>query len=495
MGRDVFRRWAGLGAALILAGSVAGCGSAAEVNGLERLQRQQLRWQPCGDEKLDAAGAECADVTVPLNYAEPQGRTITVAISRARAADSARRHGVLISNPGGPGASGLDTALLEDEIQSGGLRERYDLIGMDPRGIGRSTPMHCDWPTPSGLRAAGLDRAGFEKTLALHADLAARCRETGDAYRYITTRNTARDMDLIRAVLGEQRISYIGTSYGTYLGSVFAQMFPDRIDRLVLDSAIDPVRYSVGMIQQMGKPNEVAFDVWAGWVAARDGEYHLGATASAVRAKITELLRRSAREPITVGAQRVEAHELPLILFEGVAGSQGYVSLAVQLRQLLDAAEGRAQAPDSELEQTLRDEWGPGSDSAVEMMIQCGDAPAPRDPDWYWRNLEASRATEPLFGSYANHPSVCAFWPAPVEPPTVIGNALPSLILQSVMDTRTAYEEGIALHGMMTGSRLVTMPDKVAHGVLDKSACARAVAAGYLRTGVLPEADMTCAAG
>ncbi|WP_228004041.1 alpha/beta fold hydrolase [Amycolatopsis sp. YIM 10] len=152
------------------------------------------------------------------------------------------------------------------------VSSRYDLIGMDPRGIGRSAAIDCAWPIGHMLWSAGLDRADFDNAVRTQADLARRCARTeGDRIAHITTRNTARDVDVIRGALGEAKVSYLGYSYGTYLGAVFTQMFPHRGDRVDQESA--PF-------------NEAALDDWANWTAARGAEYHLGATGEQVRALV-----------------------------------------------------------------------------------------------------------------------------------------------------------------------------------------------------------------
>lgn len=487
--------------AAIIVGTFAGAGISHADAGMERFYQQRLDWRACDDEALDRAGARCADVTVPLNYGEPQGRTITVAISRVPAADPAHRRGVLLSNPGGPGGSGLDlTVWLGDKVLAPDVRDSYDLIGMDPRGIGRSTPVSCGWPIGSPLQSAGPDLLSFGESVATAADLAARCIATqGDQVSYITTRNTARDMDVIRAALGEERINYFGLSYGTYLGSVFTQMFPERVERVVLDSAVDPERYHVAMIQDMGAPNEAAFDAWAAWAADRDDQYHFGTTGSAVRATITDLIGRSARRPIRIGGDAVSVHVLPMLVFDGIVDARKYPVLADELRQITDAANGLPVQPGKELKRALDDYLHPAPDAPesgpAQAMILCGDAPAPRDPSWYWRNIEASRATEPMFGAFANNLTPCAFWLPPVEAPTAVHNSVPALILQATGDPRTAYRDGVGLHRAMTGSRLITMPDVVTHGVSPKSSCARRIVDDYFRDGTLPGDDVTCPAG
>lgn len=223
--------------------AVTATSAAARPDPLARFHGQHLDWRACAlgadDElgrSLDAAGADCADVTVPLDYTDPGGRTITVALSRLKANDTAHRIGPLLLNDGGPAGPGLHMPLTTSEVM-GDVADRYDLIGMDPRFVGRSTPLDCGWDLGSALlRSAGADRAAYRDEVAVARELAARCeRAHGDVLPYVTTRNTARDMDVIRAALREDALSYLGYSYGGYLGQVYTQLFPGRTDRMVLD--------------------------------------------------------------------------------------------------------------------------------------------------------------------------------------------------------------------------------------------------------------------
>ncbi|RKT54091.1 alpha/beta fold hydrolase [Saccharothrix australiensis] len=489
------------GLSLLTAAGVAGAAptaeGAAERGGLERFHRQHLSWQPCGDEKLDAAGAECADVAVPLDYREPRGRTITVAISRLKASDGAKRRGVMLSNPGGPGGAGLDMMLTVRDAMTPEVRARYDLIGMDPRGIGRSTPVDCGWPVGSMLQSAGVDRASFERGARTQADLAQRCRDkAGDLLPHITTRNTARDMDVIRGALKERRISYFGVSYGTYLGAVYTQMFPQRSDRVVLDSATDPDRWTRPARQLLGKANETALDDWAAWAADRDAEYHLGGTAARVRALVEDLVRSAAREPIRLGEHRLDQHYLPLVLFGPLSDARQDALLTSYVRQIADAAGGKVVQPSPELDATLRFAYRPTPETqnSGQAAVMCGDAAEPRDPESYWRDIERHRATQPVFGAFAHNITPCAFWAPPVERPTEVRNSVPALIVQATGDTRTTYETGVALHRSMTKSRLVTLKDVRIHGVFEffPNKCVRDSVNTYLADGTLPARDRTC---
>ncbi|MFI6772240.1 alpha/beta fold hydrolase [Nocardia sp. NPDC050412] len=484
-------RWSVLvvvGAALI---TVPG----AQVDPEYRFYHQRLHWHACGLEDLDKAGAECADVLVPLDYLRPSDRTLKIAISRVRASGPDQRHGVLLANPGGPGASGLDTVDLLGDVLTPQVRARFDLIGMDPRGVGDSgrTP-RCGWPVGEMIHSAGVDAQGFARETALAADMAAGCLADDPVkVRQLTTRNTARDMDVIRVALGEPKLSYYGVSYGTYLGAVFTQMFPDRSDRMVFDSAIDPDRYWTGLVQDWGASDEQAIDEWSNWAAGQDDKYHFGSSPTDVRAWLTELIVAVARQPIVIEDFPINDHWLPFLLHNLVTDFRRNQVLAETLREIADAAGGppvAARAPRLQIVlQALRSE-----ENSVLAQIACGDAAAPTDSAWYAGNIEASRATQPIFGPLANNIQPCAFWPRPVEPATTVRNSVPVLILQATGDARTPYTHGIRLHQHLSASRLVTLQDIRIHMTFrpDLSACVNNAINTYYADGTLPAADITC---
>lgn len=190
--------------------------------------------------------AQCATVKVPLDWSKPEGPKTDIFVARHRATDPARRIGVLMSNPGGPGAPGADEALYADDPLSGyspDMLRRFDMIGFDPRGIGRSRGADCDGTITESIPARPRDVAGFGRLRTLNGLLADSCLErTGPLAAHMDGESVARDMDAIRAALGESRISFIGHSYGTFLGERYARLFPGRLRALALDSAMDPDR-------------------------------------------------------------------------------------------------------------------------------------------------------------------------------------------------------------------------------------------------------------
>ncbi|MFF0491284.1 alpha/beta hydrolase [Nocardia sp. NPDC004068] len=454
--------------------------------------RQRVEWTACGDRALDDAGAQCAGIVVPLDYSRPDGRTLTVGISRLPATDPDRREGILLSNPGGPGGPGLRMWLNLGASLSPEVRSRYDLIGMDPRGIGRSDRVNCAVPLPTMLFSAGFDVFGYARDTTLAAALAGSCLAPDpEKVRYITTRNTARDIDVIRGALGEPRLNYLGVSYGTYLGAVYTQLFPERSGRIVLDSNVDPDRYWLGMFQDMGPANEAGLDDWADWAARHDADYHFGTTGPQVRAFVEDVIRRAASHPIASDGYLVDEHTVPMMLLALLLNPRLNPDLAEVVRMVADGVSGLPL--DMERLKSKISAAVPLETSGM-AAVMCDDRAAPHDPAWYYANIDRARPTQPVFGAFANNITACAFWPDPLEPPTDVHNDVPVLMLQATRDTRTAYAEGLALHRRLPASRLITLADTRIHGTfrVGLSPCVNDHVNAYLSTGTLPTADTTC---
>ncbi|WP_067487535.1 alpha/beta hydrolase [Actinomadura hibisca] len=477
----------------------------ARADALARFHHQPVHWKNCtlgpGDEigeSLDKAGAKCADITVPLDYARPGGRTITVAISRL-AADKGRRIGTMLLNGGGPGP-----ALDMPPYMRGVMKEagpRFDLVAMDPRSLGRSTPVDCGWPTGSWIRSAGLSRASFERSAALARDLADRCRRKhADLLPHISTRNVARDMDVVRAALGERRISYNGASYGNYLGGVYATLFPSRLDRVVLDSGIDPATWGGPILKGVAGVNEQALGRWAEWTARRDATYGLGTTRAAVLGATMEVIKVSGRSPLRVGPYRVDDTVTPVLLFSMIQSDRDAprADLTAAVAELLKAARGRPAQATGALGENLgflltgeEAAYGSGQSALI-----CGDGAAPADPEFYWRDIRRTRRSAPFFGALAHNLNPCAFWPVkPREKPTEIGANVPALLVGATGDTRTPYSGTRVLTGLLKGSRLVTLRGADVHAPYQAdygNACVSDVVNRYQVTGRLPARNVVC---
>jgi pimeloyl-ACP methyl ester carboxylesterase len=218
---------------------------------------QQLAWSGCG------GSFQCAKLTVPLDYAEPDGETIELSVIRLRTGDQSKKIGSLILNPGGPGGSGVDYARAARAVVDDSVRERYDVVGFDPRGIARSAPVRCldDKQTDAFLAADGSpdDAAEVAEVEKLSKQFADECKaRSPKIYAHIDTESAARDIDVLRAALGDEKLYWLGASYGTFLGATYADLFPTKVGRMVLDGAIDPTLSNVELTHGQAKGFELA---------------------------------------------------------------------------------------------------------------------------------------------------------------------------------------------------------------------------------------------
>ncbi len=226
-----------------------------------------IAWESC-ESPYGEGDFECGTLTVPVNWQRPDGTTVDLALARHRAADPDRRIGSLLLNPGGPGQSGVDLAFSAPTSFSPELAARFDFVGFDPRGIARSAEMHCAGDKVTARRAAlnPTDEASFQTLRQANRALADSCREvSGPLADHMDTRSVARDMDAIRAGLGERRISYWGGSYGTLIGQQYAELFPHRVRAMVLDSNMDHSLGTWGILKTRTETLEASFGLFADW--------------------------------------------------------------------------------------------------------------------------------------------------------------------------------------------------------------------------------------
>ncbi|MGW7434527.1 alpha/beta hydrolase [Streptomyces sp. NPDC054849] len=478
--------------------------------------RQKPAWHRCSADS--PATYECATLKVPLDYKRPQGPMIDLAISRVKSGNAAKRHGVMLLNPGGPGVRGLPRPLRMSAEMPKDVRDRYDLIGFDPRGVGDSSPVTCGLDRTEKGTGGAYRPERFASDVAWARNVADKCREkAGDVLPYITTRNTARDMDVIRAALGERKISYLSYSYGTYLGAVYSQMFPQRTDRFVLDSGVDPHSIWRGMIQVWATGAEPAFERWTQWAAERSAEYGIGATPKAVSDTFWGLVARADREPIDHFGQKVtgdDIRESPGVFFNPVEASIITRSLKASaertplpadavvpdVKRLL-AAGRAATVPGIDTAASTPGD-GPAAQAApsdnataVYWSVVCGDTENwPRDPEQYARDAVQDKAKYPLYGDFASNIKPCAFWQRPLEAATPMTHRTKALTVQNEWDPTTPLSSGQGLHRALKGSRMVLAMGGEGHGVYltDPTSCANDLVNTYLTTGRLPARDVTC---
>ncbi|MFJ5218175.1 alpha/beta hydrolase [Streptomyces sp. NPDC088354] len=455
-----------------------------------------------------AAPVQCGKVKVPVDYADPGGRRIDLLVSRLRATGPASgRQGALVFNPGGPGAPGLWFPAVG--LKSAGPVTRkvwgtaartYDLIGFDARGVGHSAPISCvrpenyiHAPSPDPRTA---NAAAQTRERAKARGIADGCgRRSASMLGHMTSADMARDLDVIRAALHETRLNYYGVSYGTYLGAVYATLFPRHVRRMVLDSVVNPdpqgVWYGANLSQ------DVAFEGrwadWRAWAARYDSVYGLGSTASRVQASFDLAMRKLAEKPAggTVGPGELHAAAENAAYYD-----QRWVTFAHQLSRYLhgdDKPLVAAEAPDRSGAKAAE------NGDAVYLAVQCTDAAWPRD----WGTWDRDNSRLALRHPFETWPNAwmnlpCATWPARAGEPVDVGawsaELPPVLLTQSERDAATPYEGALELHRRLQGSRLVTEVGRGSHGLVSIwNACLVSRVDRYLTSGDVGDADARCA--
>jgi pimeloyl-ACP methyl ester carboxylesterase len=477
------RRFVGVLAALGLA---AGGLAAAPVAAADA-PPTALKWGPCADPVLSGAGAQCAMLTVPLDYADPSGATVQLAVSRIMHTSPADKYqGVMLVNPGGPGGSGLELSTLGQYVPNG-VGADYDWIGFDPRGVGASKPALSCQPNVLGPNRPDYvpDTPELTKTWQDRAQQYAQsCQKANPALlRHMSTIDSARDLDSIRAALGAEAINYYGFSYGTYLGQVYGTLFPQRVRRMVLDSNVDPhnVWYQANLDQ------DVAFDrnikIWFAWVAKYDSVYHLGSTEAAVQQVYYQQLKALAAKP---AGGDIGPDEWTDIFQQAGYYRFGWTDIGNAFSAWVHKGDASA------LQRLYQQTDSPGQDNeyAVYLGVQCSDVQWPdtwsRWSDDNWRTY--IKAPFDTWGNaWFNAP--CLYWPAPAgNPVRVNGSGVDSaLLIDETLDAATPYPGSRAVRALFPNSRLIAEPGGTTHAdSLFGDACVDNQVAAYLDTGALP---------
>ncbi|WP_237108386.1 alpha/beta hydrolase [Nonomuraea sp. MG754425] len=485
------------GLAVLVAGVVSGDGPAMAG------RRAPVAWGACTAEagKTASAALECGTVRVPLDYRQPTGRSITIAVNRIRAKVSkgAGHLGTLLVNPGGPGASGRNLTEYVARSLSADVAERYDIVGFDPRGVGASEPsMHCVDPA-AYYRAPRADAVPHSKVeeralLARASEYASRCGQLWSwLLPHLTTENSARDMDAIRAALGEEKISYLGYSYGTYLGAVYATLFPGRVRRLVMDSTVGPTGVWYESNLKQNRAFERRHRQFLAWTARHNDVYKLGATSKQTSFAYYAMRDRLRTHPVggVVGPSELD-DTFTVAGYSDRVWPQFAQAWSSYVRQ--GDAKGLTDIYNRHGKNDSDDENG----YAIYLGVQCRDARWPRQWDRWRTDMTAMHREAPFLtwpNAWFNAP--CAFWPVPGGTPVKIQTSPklpPFLILQSRYDAATPYHGAQEMAKLFPRARLV-LDRGGNHGIsLSGNTCVDGHLAAYLRNGTLPRQDSACAA-
>lgn len=456
----------------------------------------QLHWRDCHTDNT-AKDLQCATLRVPLDWAHPHGPTISLAIDRLPATDPAHRIGPLLVNPGGPGGSATAVVaqggMLLGAPELATVRQRFDLVGVDPRGVGDSTPVRCAKPVydpsvPAFPRTEAQYRSMLTSSHTHGRDCAA---HTGPLLGHVDTVSVARDLNAVRVALGAPTISFLGVSYGTELGSIFAQRYPDRVRAMVLDGAVDHGRSLARDAVDESRAIEDEFGRFARWCA---GTSDCALHGTDVLGDFDALTARADRGEIVDGQLG-----RPVTGAELTGGAYGYLTLRSMWPQLATAL---AAAETNPSDPTGLDAAAPANDPTYPAYraVACQDFP-PR-----LHGLGDQRARESHIRTVAPHTwrysemwdmtLGCSGWPVPAANPPHrqhITGAPPILVVGNTHDPATPYRWARSLAGQIDGSRLLTY-DGDGHTALENSSCARTREAAYLVTGRAPAPGTVCRA-
>ncbi|HEY3605849.1 MAG TPA: alpha/beta hydrolase [Pseudonocardiaceae bacterium] len=482
--------------------------------GLATFYGQPLSWGGCSSfatsqsaqSSFNDSRLACARLTVPLNYSAPQGKTITIGVMRVLATDQANRIGSLLVNPGGPGGSGMELvgSLLKTWAATD-LAKRFDLVGFDPRGIGASEPsVRClTGPQQDAVRAEDLDDetspAGVAAFAQQQKQYATACaRNTGDGTEMLAnlgTRDVAKDMDVLRSALGDPKLNYLGYSYGTFLGTTYAEQFPKNVRALVLDGAVDPTEGVVAQTVNQGKGFQTAFTQFAQWCAGQQ-QCALGTDPNGATQAFRNLVNPLLDHPITLGNRRLTYDDATTGVIQALYSQQYWSYLNTGLGELQQGS-GQTLMALADVYDGRDPNGQYSNEQDAFTAIRCIDQPPVTDPNLQLQASQQYKQAAPFLDD--GRPAVaqadaCTTWPAPPtskpHTPSVPGLA-PVLVVSTTNDPATPYQAGVNL-AQALGAGLLTFEGTQHTAFLQGISCVDKWGSGYLLSLTMPPAGTRC---
>ncbi|MFF7359392.1 alpha/beta fold hydrolase [Streptomyces sp. NPDC008125] len=466
-----------------------------------RAGRRGIAFGECPEGEMLPESLRCGTFSVPVDYAHPFGPQIELAVSRRTATgDAAGHQGALVYDPGGPGAASITFPLVGEWTAWRKTARAYDLVGYAPRGVAPSPALSCRRPeeaagTPTDSPQQPSYAYKRERILLATAYTDGCVRAAGPALRHYSSLDGARDLDVLRAALGEPRLTFMGTDQGAYVGALYATLFPSHVRRMVFDSPLDPDARRIGYRTGLSRSRalESRFGDFLSWVARHHDVYGLGTTADAVRGRYDRVRTEVARNPAggTVGTAQLQA------AFLNAASYDDY--WAMRASALAAYVKGDPQPLVAQASPRPYTAKGDENADAVRTAVECNDGVWPAD--WRVWDLDHTRAAlrapfAAWAGAWANLP--CASWPRPRQEPldvrTGLGEIPPVLVLAAERDGVTPYAGAVELRRRLRGAVLVTERDAGSHGIGGAdNACVNGHLETYLLTGRVPARDAECA--
>ena len=471
---------------------------------LAKYENQKLDWATCYDD------FECADLRVPINYADLKVGTFKIALLRYKAQDQKNRIGSLIVNPGGPGGSGVDYAYNAEFIFDPDVLDRFDIVGFDPRGVDRSAPIKClnDQETDASYAADAKPDTEAELTQALAQakEFIDKCQSANEYLNHYSTAEAARDMDILRAALGDKKLNYLGKSYGTYLGTLYAQFFPEKVGRMVLDGAVDP---NISILEQNISQAKGFDDALGAFInnCAKEDDCPLPKNKQDATTKIISIFTSAALNPLprktkVKNDDRAATESLIVLgtasaLYDDVDGwpkLRTAISEALQVYgdsflDLVDQYTDRS--PDGTY---VSNELDSGA------IIDCLDWPDTRTIEETKGDAKRFSDAAPIFGPYLAYTNIACKY---LTPPTkdkltrktnkiTSINTAPVIVIGTTRDPATPYEWAVGLSKIFTSSKLISLNADGHTGQGRGSACVDNAVDAYLLEGKSPKKNLNC---
>ena len=497
-------------------------GSQGDVpRGLESFYSQTIDWKDCSNETTTF---QCGTVTVPVDYEHPDGKTISIAVKKLPVLDGDAEHGSLFLNYGGPGASGVEVVEGEASSFAAGLRSSYDIIGFDPRGLGQSTPITC-WTDDEVNQYLNGTSNTFSEIMATDAVFskdssaqeridrgaanAAKCAkhsQVPELLDHVGTRDVVRDLDVLRATNGNATLSYLGISYGTYIGALYADLFPGRVGRTVLDSAMDPSKRSSDEVRiEQNTFYEGVLRQYVEHCQAQSACPLTGSTDEAV-AQLAAFVDGLDKNPLTApdSDATVNTQEATGIILQLAVVRPDWEALTAMLTPAMTNHDGTLMAKakqgshDLSSETNAKEAVRKANMTVLSTAVVCNDNP---DATGTTSELDAQAAAErkayPFFGGDSNaDEAYCRGWghrgKTPPQETHAEGSA-PILVVGIKGDVQTLYSWSQSLAGQLDNGHLLTV-EGYGHGAFDRNSCATTAITGFLVNGTMPDEGTTCAA-
>ena len=481
--------------------TVSACASnpAAGFTTVEDFQNQKLNWNTCEED------FQCAELLVPVDYTDFKVGTLKIALMKYPAQAPKKRIGSLVINPGGPGGSGVDYARSAPYLFDPEVLDSYDIVGFDPRGVGKSAPIRCytDAETDASYAADSKPDNAEELAAALEdAKLfAQKCEEKNKFLTHFSSAETARDMDVLRAALGDKKLNFVGKSYGTYIGTLYAQLFPEKVGRMLLDGAIDP---NIPVVEQ-DITQAVGFETALTAFlkdCAKQKDCPLSADLDTARSELVALFNKAATEPLKMKDSENSdgrlATESILVLGTASALYENTLGWKELRKAIAQAKEGFGngfigladmygdRGPDGKY---LSNQLDSGA------VIDCLDWRTSRTPEELQADAALFKERAPVLGPYLAYTGLaCGFInPAGSAPKKISAlDTAPIIIVGTLRDPATPYEWAVGLHKIFTNSVLITLDADGHTGEGRGSSCVDKAVAIYFLRGKTPDTNISC---